>query len=47
MAKSDIENYLNAEYWRIKYFSLKGNWGMVIIVEMLVIISLLLKIYAE
>lgn len=41
--RDDVENYFNAEYWRLKYFSVKGNYGQIIILESLVLLSLLLK----
>lgn len=36
--QDDIENYFNAEYWRLKYFSIKG------LCLMLLTISILLNI---
>ena len=44
---NDVENYLNAEYWRLKYFRTKGNLGEVIILETFVILCLLVIICSQ
>lgn len=41
--ENDVKNYFNVEHWRLKYFSVKGNYGQIIILESLVLLSLLLK----
>ncbi len=38
--KNDIENYFNAEYWRLKYFSLKG--GAIMILTLSILLNILL-----
>lgn len=45
--ENDIENYNNADYWRLKYYKTKGNYGSIIIVLSLALISLLIGFYAQ
>ncbi|CAH0998010.1 hypothetical protein EMA8858_04145 [Emticicia aquatica] len=45
--ENDIENFNNAEYWRLKYFQTKGNYGSIIIVLSLALLSLLIRLYVQ
>lgn len=36
--ENDVKNYFNAEYWRLKYFRTKGNYGSIIAVLITAII---------
>ncbi len=42
--ENDVNNYLNAEYWRLKYFRTKGNYGSIIVVLATAILCIIWKL---